>query len=363
MSKYYEPDELFEQMPRLAPTFAQNRYKAQFPYTPRIDKDALNLERNAAALELYNKDDLSKNPIIQRMYSKPIYGSKPLDKNYGHSEPRLMQYALDKLIGENNAIHEIPLPSALSPARTVQDREYDNLRKLVENPYPYKAFMDRQRQGLNMISELPFCSSTDPNCSEFMSRISPEESKFGHTVYGWWNDYKDGIKDAARRLGPAYQAYMNNNINNLRSIQQENPFSPQVVQNYQSPSNSSSYFSQSLQSPALKKYESPDRRLSLTPIKLTQNTPMGSHESSISPFKTPRLTSTMQSPIRPLPSLGRLSFDSPVQLYSPYNSSMSMTRSPTDPNVESFDSPGGPHVVSPYRNQIPLINFLNNDNN
>jgi hypothetical protein len=70
MSKYYDPQELFSgEMARIAPTFAQNRYSSNSPYTAYngpTDKytGQPSFYPNTAASEIYNVNNPINNPII-----------------------------------------------------------------------------------------------------------------------------------------------------------------------------------------------------------------------------------------------------------------------------------------------------------
>jgi hypothetical protein len=349
MSKYYSPKELFSNFPNLAPTFAENRYQ----YNPSNESISYrttapndwngnpNFYPNMAAMEIYNVNNPSVNPIIKGMRSEKL--TKGDTSNYGHSEPRLMRYGLDTLIKQN------PTTEVIAPSQNVRDRnniESESLYNLVRNPSNYKRYLENQGKRLNMLSERPFCNpSNGEGCSQFMKNISPDGSEFGHTVqytknYGNTMQAVKDVEKAYNSLGPVYLDYMRS-----RKSSKPNAFQSPVKQNP---------LSQLMQSPIANEYSS---RNVVQGFESPMRTPPSLPQLIQSPVKQNPLSQLMQSPIAN--EYSSFSHNSPEKnMYYYYGNAEEMPASYFEKN--NTPPPRGFYTTGNYHYDSPNTNSFNN---
>lgn len=223
---------------RLATSFYHSRNGAvAVPHTrnSKSHEEHDKFNRNAGAVQLYNKDGISihRIPKIEdKEYHVISYGNTEFKdfteeadgvqrSSYGHSERILMRDILDDLISADKShSHDILRPSDNLNSRSPKALElvYEVLKKLTNEPEQYKKYLEKKNIIVKMWSERPACEK-DPldgvggTCAEFIQKIFPEGSKFGFIVnnYIQGEDNRDGapkVRDAFTEFKNSYLKYL-----------------------------------------------------------------------------------------------------------------------------------------------------------
>jgi len=270
-SSYYDPANLFSSnLSQIAPEFASRRYRES--YNGNQIRNDTSVGRNLATGRIYDVN----NPQFSTEPYSAFSSGQSASTNLAHGEPAVILESLRRMYEQDKPpLHQNPNPFMKVRSKKPTEVGPESVQALMNTASKQKEYMTTggRNRNLELLSELPFCSKYDSNCSNLYRNIAPFGSKGGHTVNGWDpNDYRVPIENAVNRLGPAYQEYLNNKLYESPMESMSEEFLP-VVEEYQNTSknpliNSISQLSSPIslskneitaltQSPVVKEYNSP----------------------------------------------------------------------------------------------------------
>lgn len=215
---------------KLAVSFYNSRHNGAESHKCNADGHARDkrFDRNAGAVQLYNKDSISIYNIPgheDKEYHFISYGNKDFKSytkqaekakksSYGHSERILMRDILDDLIfADKPDNHDILRPSDDLNVKSAshEGRIYEVLKKLTDEPRQYKEYLESKNIIVKMWSERPACTRAPDDgvggaCTEFIKNIFPKGSQFGFIVEGYQQsvDNQGGAPKAFEEFKKAY---------------------------------------------------------------------------------------------------------------------------------------------------------------